>query len=355
MSLFGPYSLDAMNETDVREMIVRPLLHELGYRQGTNANIRTEIRLSYSKAFLGHKNPKKDLILAGRADYICEVVSFGRWVVEVKAPNHDLALEDAQQAHTYAAHPEVGAMFSLLTNGREFRVYRTSWPQEPIFSWKTEETEELLPNIINLLGPEAIKQRVHVPVDLGKPLAIGFGATIKLAAGSLLYERHTTDQPMFQNAFKSMDGIRASVTGKTAYRLQDGRIQGELEMAGPYSFFDQFNEAAGLRPLDFSTSDEYVSTDVEKPTIFQNVASASVPSGFEIPALIDMPSGFQLPFGLTVTAFTEAVGYIKDSRLVGTFEISYDLQFVNLPPQATARLPSRISILGEGSFDIIIQ
>jgi hypothetical protein len=38
-SLFGEYD----DEADVREIIVRPLLHELGYRQGTQANIRTEV------------------------------------------------------------------------------------------------------------------------------------------------------------------------------------------------------------------------------------------------------------------------------------------------------------------------
>jgi hypothetical protein len=83
--IFGPYNIEAMNETDVREVIVRPLLHALGYRQGsTAATILTEKSLRYSKQFLGRKKPEKDADLVGRADYVCEVVSFGRWVVEVK-------------------------------------------------------------------------------------------------------------------------------------------------------------------------------------------------------------------------------------------------------------------------------
>ena len=72
---------DSMNETDVREIIVRPLLHRLGYQQGTSANIRTEVTLRYDKAFLGRKNSKKDPKLAGRADYICDAVSFGSWTI----------------------------------------------------------------------------------------------------------------------------------------------------------------------------------------------------------------------------------------------------------------------------------
>src|ERR1019366_7057595 len=61
----------SMNETDVREMIVRPLIESLGYRYGTEANIRTEQTLRYGMAFLGRKNPKRDPDLVGRADYIC--------------------------------------------------------------------------------------------------------------------------------------------------------------------------------------------------------------------------------------------------------------------------------------------
>jgi hypothetical protein len=49
----------SMNETDVREIIVRPLLERLGYRHGTDANIRTEQRLTYAHTFLGRKNPSQ--------------------------------------------------------------------------------------------------------------------------------------------------------------------------------------------------------------------------------------------------------------------------------------------------------
>ncbi len=58
-------NFDAMNETDVREIIVRPLLQRLGYAHGTIANVRTEVPLRYDRAFLGRKQPKKDPPLAG--------------------------------------------------------------------------------------------------------------------------------------------------------------------------------------------------------------------------------------------------------------------------------------------------
>lgn len=44
-----------------------------------------------SVPFSDAKMPKRILLLAGRADYICEVSSYGRWVVEVKRPSEDLS------------------------------------------------------------------------------------------------------------------------------------------------------------------------------------------------------------------------------------------------------------------------
>jgi hypothetical protein len=108
-------SFDKMNETDVRETIVRPLIERLGYLHGTDANIITEKTLRYEKAFLGRKNPKKDPLLVGRVDYICEIVSFGRWMVEVKGPAEAISQDAVEQAHTYASHPELMNISKLVT------------------------------------------------------------------------------------------------------------------------------------------------------------------------------------------------------------------------------------------------
>jgi hypothetical protein len=113
-----------MNEQDVRETIVRPLIESLGYGRDAETRIITEKKLRYDRSFLGHKKPKTDSPLAGRADYICEVTSFGRWVVEVKSPSEELAQDVVEQAHTYAMHPEIAASFFLVTNGRKFRLRR---------------------------------------------------------------------------------------------------------------------------------------------------------------------------------------------------------------------------------------
>lgn len=88
---FTRLRLGTMNEADVRETIVRPLISALGYSNGADAYVRTERTLRYDRAFLGRQNQRKDPPLVGRADYECGVTSYGRWIVEVKAPDQELA------------------------------------------------------------------------------------------------------------------------------------------------------------------------------------------------------------------------------------------------------------------------
>jgi hypothetical protein len=129
-----------MNETDVRENVIKPfLLNRLGYTFEGPARVRTEIPLRYSKIYLGRKKAS-DPDLRGKSDYICEVVSYGRWVIEAKAGGETLTRDDAEQAHTYAAHPEVAAFYYLVTNGRDYRLY-TNRPETPTMEWTFGEMD----------------------------------------------------------------------------------------------------------------------------------------------------------------------------------------------------------------------
>lgn len=352
--LFGDHDISAMNETDVRELIVRPFLHALGYRQGTHANIRTEQKFSYSKAFLGHKNPDKDPELQGRADYICEVISYGRWVVEVKSPKRRLTQEDANQAHTYAAHPEVAGVYSLLTNGREFRLYQTSKPEEPQFSWPVSSTVDNLMMLRNLLGPEAIKAHFSKPLDLGKPLAIGFGSSARIVGGTLSYDRHLSDNALMNSAYQHLSGMRASVIGGKVERDEVGRIVAEIEIAGPYNGWDVANQSLGAAKQSFASADEYISTSVENPSIFQSHLSVSSPAGIkiELPFLGEQTT----PFPMQMVVDTEAIGFVENGKFKGTFQNKYDVKVggggVRSP--RLAGVPSHFDLLGEGTFEVVL-
>jgi hypothetical protein len=50
---------DSMNETDVREIVVRPLIERLGYRHGTEASIDTEKSFGMIALFSVVRIPRK--------------------------------------------------------------------------------------------------------------------------------------------------------------------------------------------------------------------------------------------------------------------------------------------------------
>ncbi|AIL98110.1 type I restriction enzyme HsdR N-terminal domain-containing protein [Sinorhizobium meliloti] len=338
---------DAMNETDVREVIVRPLLHEIGYRFGTDATIRTEVILKYDKAFLGRKKPTSDVPLAslkGRADYICEVVSVGRWVVEVKAPNVELSPEDAQQAHTYAAHPEIAGLFYLITNGREFALYRTSYPDAPLIRWSYHETQTHLPALKNVLAPHAIRREYARPIDLAKPLGQGVPSKVRLFGGVLTYNRHWSDNPLFATGFDNIQGFRATISGGQVFRDEGGRITASVEVTGPNSALDALTRQAGMDCFAFHTSDEYVSTDVERPTIFQNFIEVDLPAGTHVPATPTNPE-MVLPIPIQMLVYSTATGAISGEKFIGILDLDYTMK-LGAPLNMDAKL------FGEGEFSI---
>ena len=351
---------DTMNEQDVRETIVRPLIERLGYRHGTDANIITEKTLRYEKAFLGRKNPKKDPPLVGRADYICEVVSFGRWVVEVKAPTESISQDAVEQAHTYASHPEIAATFFLVTNGRTFQLYETSRLSEPALAWDYEDGDDNLLRLFNVLSPAAFKKRAKLTlVDPGMPLGTGLDSRLRIIGGTVTYEEHKGSHPFLQAG--SLNGMALPVTGGYVVRGDDRRIVGHLKMAkvaaGPWDF----NKMLGISDdYDFYTASDYISTDAEQPSIFQNWVNNIV--SFGTPLSIPGLGNFPLPMEISSTAFTEAIGYVHGDKFVGVMRLELSFTFTKLTSQTRMALapqfgniPEVAGITGTGRFEIELQ
>lgn len=354
------HSFDTMNETDVRETIVRPLIERLGYRHGTDANIITEKILRYEKAFLGRKNPKRDPPLVGRADYICEVVSVGRWVVEVKAPTEPISQDAVEQAHTYASHPEIAAAFFLVTNGRSFQLYETSKLSEPALVWAYEDGDDNLLRLFNVLSPAAFRKRAKTTlVDPGMPLGTGLASRLRIIGGTVTYEEHKGNHPFLQAG--SLNDTILPVVGGYITRADDSRIIGHLKMAKVAGGPLDFNKILGISDdYDFYTAAEYISIDAEKPSIFQNWVSNTVPSG----KTVNFPGlgNFPMPMEISTTAFTEAVGYVREDKFVGVMRLDLNFRFTKITPQTRIALASRFgsipeeaTISGTGRFEIELQ
>lgn len=151
------------------------------------------------------------------------------------------------------------------------------------------------------------------------------------------------------------------VVGGYVTRGDDMRIVGHLKMAkvagGPFDF----NKMLGVSDeYDFYTAADHISTDAERPSIFQNWVSNIVPFGkqMSIPGL----GNFPLPMEISSTAFTEAIGYVRDDRFVGVMQLELSFAFTKVEPQTrmawTSRfgdIPDVAGITGSGRFEIELQ
>lgn len=350
---------DDMNETDVREIIVRPLLNRLGYEHGTENTIRTEQTFRYAKAFLGRKNTAKDPPLVGRADYILEVASVGRWVVEVKGPAEELSRDVVEQAHTYAAHPEVAALFFMVTNGRSFRLFRTSSLDAPLMSWEFDDVDEVFLALVNLVGPEAIRRKMELlKPDVGKPLGRGLGSEVQIIGGWIQYEDHVSNHPLLNMAINDVNGLRLPVTGGSVNRSGDGRLHAKLHTAKAMPMVGELSDVLEVTDgYDFYAADELISTDQQQPTIFQNLIHSHAPAGtqMKVPGVGTIAA----PFGFRFAATTEAVGFVDGDVFRGTMALNYQFAFVDVPLMVKAAVeaqfgafPAHPQASGGGLFEV---
>ncbi|MGK6317123.1 type I restriction endonuclease subunit R [Neorhizobium sp. DT-125] len=345
MSIFASHNVETMTEADVEGEIVRPFCKALGYFQGhPEANLRSQVTIRYPRAFLGHKNPKKDPPLVGKPDFVCEVVSYARWVIEAKKPSLELSLEDSEQAHTYATHPSIAAEFYILVNGREFRLYRAGNPEVPLWTWAKDDTDDLLPALRELLGPAAMKKRANVQIDKGKPLAAGIPSHVEIVGGHVTYEKNVSNLPQQLN----MDGLVNSVRGTRVYRTDEGLIEAELDLKSAFAPMDEMFLAFGFYPLRFSTSDEYLSADADKPTLLQGLVVVDFPAGTKLPKTPLSPGGI-LPVRIKAECFTEAEGIIEGNTFKGVFTVQYFYEVFSPVPLP---LPKTIEMRTDGTYEI---
>jgi hypothetical protein len=372
--------LKEMKESLVREAIVFPFLQRLGYQVAGPARVRTEAPLRYS---LGRKKPS-DPVLKGFCDYVCEVESYGRWVIEAKGGAESLTANDAEQAHTYAHHPAVAGFFYLVTNGGLFRLYDRN-PTQPVLEWTLGEMDSIWPTISNLLGPDAIRRRTQTyKIDVGKPLGQGLGSTVKIAGGYLTYDQHTARTPEASALLDQIKGMRATFTGRDVSRTDSGLIKARVELAGPYKEWDDLNTAAGITGYDFESAVEFISADPDHPTILQGTTHGTLRTGqtFRFPG---RPAQ-RLPMGMIMTAYMEAVGFVEENRFKGAFRIAYDYamdpeqpldlaliegpdraaldQFLQIQPREAVEafvrqmIPAQLArqgITSDGSFEMVLQ
>jgi 16S rRNA G966 N2-methylase RsmD len=147
-------------EDSVREVIILPILHQLGY---SNQNIVRSKTLQHPFLKIGSRKRPVNLV----PDYILKVKNNYAWVLDAKAPNERITDSDnVEQVYSYATHPEIRSTYFALCNGKEFVLYRRELTDKPILFFTIKEIEYYWDKLKNYLSPNSFhggKQYTYEP------------------------------------------------------------------------------------------------------------------------------------------------------------------------------------------------
>lgn len=150
-----------MNETDVREEYITPLLTLLGYKKNSDYEVEREetsdlIDMSIN---IGSKRLKLDYKFNIRKKYF--------WLIEAKTgKDKEITRENIAQAYLYSLHPDINCRFFAVCNGWYFNLYdRNLWLFKnantdiftPVLQIKHEElNKETFDKLYSFLGSSEI-------------------------------------------------------------------------------------------------------------------------------------------------------------------------------------------------------
>lgn len=138
-------------EDSVREVIILPILKELGY---TQENIIRSKTLQHPFLKIGSKKRPVNLV----PDYALKVENNFAWVLDAKAPNQKIINdENVEQVYSYASHPEIRSNYFTLCNGLEFSLFRTSDTDKPILFFTVEDIEQYWNELKMFLSPNSFQ------------------------------------------------------------------------------------------------------------------------------------------------------------------------------------------------------
>ena len=322
--MFEPISFQNLNEADVREEILAPLIRRLGYRSGTEHNVIREQSLRYPRAFIGRKDSKKDPILRGVADYILEAGSAVRWVIEAKAPDVEIDIDTIEQAFTYANHPEVRAVYFALSNGKKLIVFQTNRGPEsdPILSITYDQLYSQYQSISSLLSPISIlRDHQEIEADLGNPIGDGLRSVVRITNGIISYHGSSVNIPALRE-------MQIGISSGAVERDENNHLVAYLTTVAPTRSMQNLNQRLGLTSFEMYSQDSYISSAPFVPTVFRGDQTITLPAG---ESLLDINSWqeVQLPINITCRVLTEASGHLENNRFFGSFSPSMHYQNVN--------------------------
>lgn len=137
-------------EDSVREEIITPILHKLGYSvSGQNRIVRSK-SLTHPYVYIGTTERKINII----PDYVLYINGEPSIILDAKAPNEDIVKgKNVEQAFSYAIHKEIRAWLYGLCNGRKLTIFSIS-EYEPIAEFELKNIQKDWKEVERFLKPE---------------------------------------------------------------------------------------------------------------------------------------------------------------------------------------------------------
>jgi len=165
--MFEDFDFDLLESPDfkedaVREEIITPLLHRLGYRAHGDFQILRSKALLHPYVMIGSQRRKTNII----PDYLLRVKNHFAFVLDAKSPNQNIITgSNVEQVYSYAIHPEVRAKLYALCNGYELTVFHINQVQ-PVSRFDLREIENNWADCQKLLSPYTILAYQPKPQNL---------------------------------------------------------------------------------------------------------------------------------------------------------------------------------------------
>ena len=326
------------NETEVRFHIIDPILRSLGYGNGDDVYLYLEEQLEYPYLHIGRRSKRDQPI--GIADYRAGVKGArGSFVVEAKAGSVSISERDIEQAHSYAAHAQVGANYFVICNGIELLIFETlsGSAASPIVDIKVSEISNRFHEVQNILAPRNLIKYCTITYDRGLPMADGLGSSARIRTGR--YKLSEYDLKILVGGRDCTEFIRQSVPKvaemeqhlellKTSFELRisdgsvtrgsDGKIIAHVKFDGATISNEEAMMLLGIREVTFVTNDKFISTDSGNPTIFETRKDIALARGASMPTMFG--EVLQTPSDLKGGMFIKAAMYLRENHICGEYK-----------------------------------
>lgn len=348
------------NEASVRYHIMDPLIRQLGYPNHENTYLELEEKLEYPYFHIGRRS-KKDVPF-GFPDYRAGLKGArGCFVVETKSGSTQITNHEVEQAHSYAAHAQVGANYFVLGNGVEIRIYETlSGPNaNPIATIPISQLNERYHEIENILSPANMAKHCKVEYDRKLKLCHGLGSVVSIRSG--VYKISECEYRMLVNGVDQTELFRTNAPQITqmdqqiemlksvlelrieegsAARDEDGRITAHARMGGATLQNAEAMRMMGIDEIWFTTSEKFLSTDVDNPTMFEATKDFSIAKGAMIPLLLGGMG--EMDSDVEGGLFLKVAMHFDGKEMLGQYR-SFSVYNVKLPFAATLKVEMDIT------------